>query len=73
MLEYRKARDLGPVLWLVVISVLLMRLTEEEAWVVQAFADDTFVAAKSPAVYPFAAILTPFLAEMHSWATECNL
>lgn len=48
-----------------VINILIMRLTEGEAWVVQAFADDPFVAAQNPAVYRFADIISSVLSEIH--------
>lgn len=37
---------LGETFWLVVIDTVLKQLTEVEAWVVQVFADDTFVVAR---------------------------
>lgn len=42
---------LDSVLWLMAINTLLTRLTEEVVWLVQSFADYTFVVAHSPAVY----------------------
>lgn len=40
---------------------------------VQIFADDTFGAARSPAVYQFTDILVPVHFEIYSWTTECNM
>lgn len=48
-----------------------MRLTAEEAYAVfLAFADDAFVAARSPTVFRFADILATDLFEIHHWAIE---
>lgn len=71
--EVLQGSCLCPILWLVVIYILLIQLTEEEAWVVQVFADDTFVAPRSPAVKQLTYILAPVLSAIYRWATQCNL
>lgn len=60
-------------LWLIVVKDLLRQLARAEVWVVKAFAYDVFVAVRIPAVYRFADVLSPVLAEIHRWATKCNL
>lgn len=56
-----------------VINSLLMRLTEEEALVVEAFTDDTFAVAKKPGRFTIRSILAPVLLEIRHWASKSNL
>lgn len=64
---------LGPILCLVAINILLRRAVKDEAWLLQAFADDIFVATRSMAVMRFADILNAVLNLIPQWAPKFSL
>lgn len=56
-----------------IINSFLKRRGIDEEWTILVFANDIFILACTPAIYPFADIIIRVLAEVYIWAIECSV